>query len=70
MGSGFHVTRKTFATERLRNNVNPDQIANAIGHATLDSIAPYLSLDDERMELCPLSVGDFGLLMNGGFGNV
>ena len=70
MGSGFHVTRKTFATERLRNNVNPDQIANAIGHATLDSIAPYLSLDDERMELCPLSVGDFGLLMNGVFGNV
>lgn len=70
IGSGFHVTRKTFATERLRNNVNPDQIANAIGHATLDSIAPYLSLDDERMELCPLSVGDFGLWMNGGFGNV
>ena len=68
-GSGFHVTRKTFATERLRNNVNPDQIANAIGHATLNSIAPYLSLDDGKMGLCPLSVEDFGLQMNGGFSN-
>lgn len=68
-GSGFHVTRKTFATERLRNNVCPDQIANAMGHATLDSINPYLSLDDERMRLCPLSVEDLGFQIKGGFGN-
>jgi len=68
-GSGFHVTRKTFATERLRNNVDPDQIANAIGHATLNSMAPYLSLDDERMGLCPLSIEDLGIQVEGGFGN-
>lgn len=66
-GSGFHVTRKTFATERLRNNVDPDQIANAMGHATRDSLTPYLSLDDERMGLCPLSIEDLGILMGGGF---
>ena len=68
-GSGFHVTRKTFATERLRNNVDPEQIANAMGHVTRDSIAPYLSLDDERMMLCPLSIEDLGLQIEGGFGN-
>jgi len=64
-GSGFHVTRKTFATERLRNNVDPDQIANAMGHVTRDSMAPYLSLDDERMALCPLSIEDLGLQTEG-----
>lgn len=68
-GSGFHVTRKTFATERLRNNVSPDQIANAMGHVTLGSLAPYLSLDDERIGLCPLSIADLGIQMGGGFGN-
>lgn len=68
-GSGFHVTRKTFATERLRNNVDPDQIANAMGHVTRDSLVPYLSLDDERMGLCPLSIEDLGIRMKGGFGD-
>jgi len=67
--SGFHVTRKTFATERLRNNVDPDQIADAMGHKTKASIAPYLSLDDERMGLCPLSAEDLGLQLMGGFGD-
>ena len=68
-GSGFHVTRKTFATERLRNNVNPDHIADAMGHVTRSSVAPYFSLDDERMELCPLSAGELGLQIKGGFGD-
>ena len=69
-GSGFHVTRKSFATERLRNNVNPDQIADAMGSATRVSIVPYLSLDDERMGLCPLSIEDLGIQIKGGFGDV
>ena len=68
-GSGFHVTRKTFATERLKNNVDPDKIANAMGDLTRGSIAPYLSLDDDRMMLCPLSIEDLGIQIDGGFGN-
>ena len=68
-GSGFHVTRKTFATERLRNNVTPDLIANAMGHVTRDSMTPYLFLDDERMGMCPLSIEDFELQLMGGFRN-
>lgn len=68
-GSGFHVTRKTFATERLRNNVSPDHIADAMGHVTPSSLTPYLSLDDERIGLCPLSITDLVIQMEGGFGN-
>ncbi len=65
--NGYNVTRKTFATERLRNNVDPDQIANAMGHITRKSLAPYLSFDDERIRLCPLSKEDLGIRMKGGF---
>jgi len=68
-GSGFHVTRKTFATERLRNNVGLDQISDAMGHTTRNSLVPYLSLDDERMGLCPLSLEGLGLQIKAGFGD-
>jgi len=69
VGSGFHVTRKTFATERLRNNVGLDQISDAMGHASRNSLEPYLSLDDERMGLCPLSLEGIGLQIKVGFGD-
>ena len=65
-GSGFHVTRKTFSTNRLRNGVHPDQIADAIGQRGTKSLVHYLSLDDERMSMCPLSLDDLGLVQEGG----
>jgi hypothetical protein len=64
-GSGFHVTRKTFSTNRLRNGVRPDEIADAIGHRGTESLSHYLSLDDERMALCPLSLSDLILRAEG-----
>ena len=64
-GSGFHVTRKTFSTNRLRNGVRPDEIADAIGHRGTESLSHYLSLDDERMALCPLSLSDLMLRAEG-----
>ena len=64
-GSGFHVTRKTFSTNRLRNGVRPDEIADAIGHRGTESLTHYLSLDDERMALCPLSLSDLMLRAEG-----
>lgn len=67
-GSGFHVTRKTFSTNRLRNGVRPESIADAIGHRGTESLAHYLSLDDERMAECPLSLADLCLGMEGGHG--
>jgi len=67
-GSGFHVTRKTFSTHRLRNNVRPGMIADAIGLRSADSLTPYFSLDMERMSMCPLLLSELGIPMNGGGG--
>ena len=64
-GSGFHVTRKTFSTNRLRNGVRPESIADVIGHRDTESLKHYLSLDDERMAVCPLSLADLRLEMEG-----
>ena len=66
-GSGFHVTRKTFSTNRLRNGVTPALIADALGQVDTVSLAPYLSLDGERMAACPLSLTDLLIPMKGGF---
>ena len=65
-GSGFHVTRKTFSTNRLRNGARPGEIADVIGHRGTKSLVHYLSLDDERMALCPLSLADLKIQVEGG----
>ncbi len=66
-GSGFHVTRKTFSTNRLKNGILPEQIANALGHSDTGSLTPYLSLDSKHMEECPLSLESLNLMMKEGF---
>lgn len=65
-GSGFHVTRKTFATARLRDGVQPDKIADVMGHSGTESLKHYLSLDTDRMKLCPLSLESIGIGRKGG----
>lgn len=66
-GSGFHVTRKTFSTNRLKNGVTPQMIADAMGHSDQKTLMPYLSLDDARMSMCPLKISDLGITLEGGF---
>lgn len=68
-GSGFHVTRKTFATNLLRNNMALQQISEVLGHRTLANVHKYLYLDEERMKSCGFSLADKNLSMKGGFGN-
>lgn len=65
-GSGFHVTRKTYATNLLRNGVGADMVAEALGQRGTSSVHRYLSLDVERMRMCPLSLADCGI---GGWNN-
>ena len=65
-GSGFHVTRKAFSTNLLRNGVRPEEIADVIGHSGTKNLDCYLSLDDERMALCPLSIADLMIQAEGG----
>lgn len=60
-GSGFHVTRKTYATNLLRKGVGADMVANALGQQGTASVHRYLSLDVDRMRMCALSLRDFGI---------
>lgn len=60
-GSGFHVTRKTFATRMLKGGAERSLIADGMGHTTTGSLQVYLSLDAEKMKACPLPLGLLGL---------
>ncbi|SCX84297.1 tyrosine-type recombinase/integrase [Butyrivibrio sp. INlla14] len=65
-GSGFHVTRRTYATDQLRKGTKKQGLADLLGHKDTTSIKHYLNLDDERMMMCPISLSEAGLLMKGG----
>ena len=52
-GCGFHITRKTFATNLLSGGVKADRIAEALGHSIRLSLQVYLS-DEGGMRQCPL----------------
>ncbi len=64
-GSGFHVMRKTFATEQLQRNVGRGTVADLLGHRGTSSISRYLNLDPDRMRLCPISLEEANLTMEG-----
>lgn len=64
-GSGFHVMRKTFATEQLQSNVSPGTVADLLGHRGTSSVSCYLNLDPDRMRLCPISLEEANLTMEG-----
>lgn len=65
-GSGFHVTRKTYATNLLRNDVPVQHVAEALGHQGLGAVHKYLSLEERRMRLCGLNLHDKALSIKGG----
>ena len=69
-GSGFHVTRKTYATNLLRNDVPVQHVAEALGHQGLGAVHKYLSLEERRMRLCGLSLHDRALSVEGGLCHV
>lgn len=59
---GFHVTRRTFATNVLRNGASADQVMDTLGHRDPTSVMKYLSMDEDRMRMCPISLSDLSLL--------
>ena len=67
-GSGFHVTRKTFATNKLRNGADPDEVKEMLGHRDRANVHKYLSLDERRMKLCCLDLTERAIQMEGRFG--
>lgn len=66
-GSGFHVTRKTYATSLLSGGVGIDMVTEALGQTGTGAVHHYLSLDEARMRMCPLSLTGEYLMMRGGF---
>jgi len=65
-GNGFHVTRRTFATNLLNAGTDIGLIIDALGHHTDSTVNKYLSLDEKRMAMCPLSFEETGIPMLGG----
>lgn len=66
-GSGFHVMRKTCATRLLNGGASAIVVMETLGHRDTTNIKKYLSLDEENMRQCPLSLMECGLLPAGGF---
>ena len=58
--TGFHELRRTYATGILRGGAGVRAVTEALGHRTEESARPYLSLDEERMALCAMPLGDAG----------
>jgi integrase len=55
---GFHELRRTYATEILRGGSGVRTVTEALGHRSEASARPYLSLDEERMRLCAMPLGE------------
>lgn len=60
------MTRRTFATNLLKNQAGIDTVMDALGHRDPTSVMKYLLLDDERSRRCALPLADAGILMKGG----
>ena len=67
-GSGFHVTRKTFATNKLQGGADTDEVKEMLGHRDRANVHKYLSLDESRMKLCCMDLGERSIRMEGRFG--
>ena len=68
-GYGFHITRKTFATKSFQNGCGFSEVAGLLGHTTAETVNKYISLDEERMRLCPIPLAEAGILLKGGMRN-
>lgn len=50
----FHALRRTFGTRLLKNEVSFELIQQLLGHRNMDSMKPYLSIDEQGLKLCAL----------------
>lgn len=63
---GFHAVRKTFATNLLDGSTKIELISDSLGHSTDGTVHKYLSLDEKRMRMCPLTLEEAGISYKGG----
>lgn len=50
----FHALRRTFGTKLLQSEVSFELIQQLLGHRNMDSIKPYLSIDEQGLKQCAL----------------
>lgn len=53
---GFHILRRTCATNMLKNNISRSVISASIGQIDPNSVDVYLSADEEKMRKCAISL--------------
>lgn len=62
---GFHSFRRSFGTRLLQNEIPLELLRQLLGHSKIDSLKPYLSVDEQGLKTCAL-----GLIPNGNIGDL
>ena len=52
---GFHSFRRAFGTRLLQNETSLDLLRQLLGHSRINSVKPYLYVDEHGLKLCALS---------------
>lgn len=52
----FHALRRSFGTSLLHNDVPFELIQQLLGHSDMNSMKPYLSIDEQGLKQCALSL--------------
>ena len=63
---GFHVTRRTYASNLLKGGNPIPTIASALGHANFLNVHQYLSTDEKQLRKCAIDLN--GIEYTGGYG--
>lgn len=53
---GFHITRRTYASNIMKNTHDIPKTATLLGHEGNANVHKYLNIDDEMMNMCPLAL--------------
>ncbi|MCR5686270.1 MAG: tyrosine-type recombinase/integrase [Lachnospiraceae bacterium] len=66
----FHCLRRTYATDTLRSGATIAETAELLGQSDTNSVHKYTSLDSKRMKLCPLSMREMNIGLEGRYAHV
>jgi integrase len=50
----FHALRRTFGTRLLQGETSLDMIQQLLGQKSMNSMKPYLSIDEQGLKQCAL----------------
>jgi integrase len=53
---GFHSFRRSFGTRLLQNEIPLELLRQLLGHSKIDSLKPYLSVDEQGLKNCALGL--------------